>query len=304
MAEKKKPTKKAMGRGLGAFFDDIPEQTPAVAEKTPKKEVKTEEKSGVKTLKIRDIEPNPEQPRKNFDKEKLEALAESIKEHGLIQPIVVKPAENGMYIIVAGERRWRASKLAGLKEVPCVEGDYNEKQVMELALVENLQREDLNPIEEAEGYRKLMDTFGLTQEEVSTRVGKSRSAVANSLRLNGLSDAIKKLVIMGELSQGHARALLALEEDSDRMAVAEKIINDGLNVRQVEKIVAAMTAPKAKPVAEKSDKNVEKYFKDLERAISSKLCAKVSIKNGKNKGKIEIEYFSNAELESILEKLK
>lgn len=304
MAEKKKPAKKAMGRGLGAFFDDIPEQTSAEQEKTPKKEAKIEEKSGVKTLKLRDIEPNPEQPRKNFDKEKLEALAESIKEHGLIQPIVVKPADNGMYVIVAGERRWRASKLAGLKEVPCVEGDYNEKQVMELALVENLQREDLNPIEEAEGYRKLMDTFGLTQEEVSVRVGKSRSAVANALRLNGLSDSIKKLVIMGEISQGHARALLSLEQDEDRLAVAEKTIKDGLNVRQVEKIVAAMSSQKEKPVAAKPDKNIEKYFRDLERTISSKLCAKVSIKNGKNKGKIEIEYFSNSELEAILDKLK
>ena len=304
MAEKKKPAKKAMGRGLGAFFDDIPEQTAAVSEKTPKKEVKTEEKSGVKTLKIRDIEPNPEQPRKNFEKEKLEALAESIKAHGLIQPIVVKPGENGMYIIVAGERRWRASKLAGLTEVPCIEGDYNEKQVMELALVENLQREDLNPIEEAEGYRKLMDTFGLTQEEVSVRVGKSRSAVANALRLNGLSGEIKNLVIKGEISQGHARTLLALENDEDRLAVAKKIISDGLNVRQVEKLVAIMSKEKVKPAATKVDKNVEKYFRDLENQISGKLGARVTIKNGKNKGKIEIEYFSNAELEGILEKIK
>ena len=302
MAENKKFAKKAMGRGLGAFFDDIQENP--VAEKTAKPKAQSEEKGGVKTLKLRDIEPNPDQPRKLFEKDKLEALAESIKEHGLIQPIVVKPGENGMYVIVAGERRWRASKLAGLTEVPCVEGDYTEKQVMELALVENLQREDLNPIEEAEGYRKLMDTFGLTQEEVSTRVGKSRSAVANSLRLNGLSDEIKKLVIVGELSQGHARTLLALDKESDRLAVAQKIINDGLNVRQVEKIVATMTKEVQKSTPAKTDKNIEKYFKDLENQISGKLGAKVTIKNGKNKGKIEIEYFSNAELEGILEKIK
>ncbi len=302
MAENKKSAKKAMGRGLGAFFDDIQENP--VAEKTEKPKVQSEEKGGVKTLKLRDIEPNPDQPRKLFEKDKLEALAESIKEHGLIQPIVVKPGENGMYIIVAGERRWRASKLAGLSEVPCVEGDYTEKQVMELALVENLQREDLNPIEEAEGYRKLMDTFGLTQEEVSTRVGRSRSAVANSLRLNGLSDEIKKLVIVGELSQGHARTLLSLDKESDRLAVAQKIISDGLNVRQVEKIVAAMTKESPKPAPAKTDKNIEKYFKDLENQISGKLGARVTIKNGKNKGKIEIEYFSNAELEGILEKIK
>ncbi len=305
MAEKKKPAKKAMGRGLGAFFDDIQENP--VAEKTAKtvKAVaESEEKNGVKVLKLRDIEPNPDQPRKHFEKEKLEALAESIKEHGLIQPIVVKPSGNGMYIIVAGERRWRASKLAGLKEVPCVEGDYTEKQVMELALVENLQREDLNPIEEAEGYRKLMDTFGLTQEDVSVRVGKSRSAVANALRLNGLSDEIKKMVISGDISQGHARALLGLDKESDRLAVAEKIISDGLNVRQVEKIVAAMSIKVKKVTPPEVDRNVEKYFKDLENEISGKLGAKVTIKNGKNKGKIEIEYFSNAELEGILEKIK
>ncbi len=301
MAEKKS-AKKAIGRGLGAFFDDIQENP--VAEKSAKKAEKTEESSGVKVLKLRDIEPNPDQPRKNFEKDKLEALAQSIKEHGLIQPIVVKPSGNGMFTIVAGERRWRASKLAGLKEVPCIEGDFNEKQVMELALVENLQREDLNPIEEAEGYRKLMDTFGLTQEEVSTRVGKSRSAVANALRLNGLSGEIKSLVIKGEISQGHARALLSLESDEDRLVVAKKIISDGLNVRQVEKIVAAMSVKKEKLTPPQTDRNIEKYFKDLENEISGKLGARVTIKNGKNKGKIEIEYFSNAELEGILEKIK
>ena len=259
---------------------------------------------GVKVFKIRDIEPNPDQPRKYFEKEKLEALAASIKEHGLIQPIVVKKQSNGMFQIVAGERRWRAAKLAGLTEVPCVEGEYTEKQVMELALVENLQREDLNPIEEAEGYRKLMDTFGLTQEDVAERVGRSRSAVANSLRLNGLSAKIKNMVIAGDLTQGHARALLSVEKESDRIALAEKIIAEGLNVRQVEKLAAKVVTEKAVPAIVVPDKNVEKYFKDLARDISCKLGAKVTIKNGKNKGKIEIEYFSSDELEGIIEKLK
>lgn len=298
MEEKKKPTKKAMGRGLGAFFDDIEENI------IPVEFPKNQEKSGVKTLKIRDIEPNPEQPRKYFEKEKLEALAGSIKEHGLIQPIVVKPQSNGMYRIVAGERRWRAAKLAGLTEVPCVEGDYTEKQVMELALVENLQREDLNPIEEAEGYRKLMDTFGLTQEDVAERVGRSRSAVANALRLNGLSAKIKNMVIAGDITQGHARTLLSIEKESDRVALAEKIVAEGLNVRQVEKLAAKVNAEKVMPPIVVPDKNIEKHFKDLARDISSRLGAKVTIKNGKNKGKIEIEYFSNAELEGIIEKLK
>ncbi len=297
MAEKKKPTKKAMGRGLGAFFDDIEENI--VPEKP-----KITGSDGVKVFKIRDIEPNPDQPRKYFEKEKLEALAASIKEHGLIQPIVVKKQSNGMFQIVAGERRWRAAKLAGLTEVPCVEGEYTEKQVMELALVENLQREDLNPIEEAEGYRKLMDTFGLTQEDVAERVGRSRSAVANSLRLNGLSAKIKNMVIAGDLTQGHARALLSVEKESDRIDLAEKIIAEGLNVRQVEKLAAKVVTEKAVPANAVPDKNVEKYFKDLARDISGKLGAKVTIKNGKNKGKIEIEYFSSDELEGIIEKLK
>jgi ParB family chromosome partitioning protein len=297
MSEKKKPTKKAMGRGLGAFFDDIEENIMP-------DELKKTENDGVKVYKIRDIEPNPEQPRKYFEKEKLEALANSIKEHGLIQPIVVKKQSNGMYQIVAGERRWRAAKLAGLTEVPCVEGEYTEKQVMELALVENLQREDLNPIEEAEGYRKLMDAFGLTQEDVAGRVGRSRSAVANSLRLNGLSSKIKNMVIAGDLTQGHARALLALEKESDRLTLAEKIVAEGLNVRQIEKLVAKVAMEKTAPPVVAPDKNMEKYFKDLARDISGKLGAKVTIKNGKNKGKIEIEYFSSAELEGIVEKLK
>lgn len=297
MSEKKKPTKKAMGRGLGAFFDDIEENIMP-------DELKKTENDGVKVYKIRDIEPNPEQPRKYFEKEKLETLANSIKEHGLIQPIVVKKQSNGMYQIVAGERRWRAAKLAGLTEVPCVEGEYTEKQVMELALVENLQREDLNPIEEAEGYRKLMDAFGLTQEDVAERVGRSRSAVANSLRLNGLSSKIKNMVIAGDLTQGHARALLALEKESDRLTLAEKIVAEGLNVRQIEKLVAKVAMEKTAPPVVAPDKNMEKYFKDLARDISGKLGAKVTIKNGKNKGKIEIEYFSSAELEGIVEKLK
>ncbi len=295
MAEKKKSPKASMGRGLDAIFDSD------VSFAEPKKEKGSE---GVRTLKLRDIEPNPDQPRKHFEKEKLEALAESIKAHGLIQPIVVKPRKDGMYTIVAGERRWRAAKLAGLSEVPCVEGDYTEKQVMELALVENLQREDLNPIEEAEGYRKLMDAFGLTQEEVSERVGKSRSAVANALRLNGLSDSIKRMVIGGMLSQGHARALLSVPKESDRLELAKKVVDEELNVRQTEKLAALLSGERKKATPPPTDRNAEKYFKDLAGDLSARLGAKVTIKNGKNKGKIEIEYFSSAELEGILEKIK
>ncbi len=298
MANPKSKSKKGLGRGLGAFFDDVAmdnvdlDNSGSVIETA----------GGVKKIKIRDIEPNPEQPRKTFDKEKLEILAKSISEHGLIQPIIVKKKENGMYEIIAGERRWRASKLAGLKEIPCIEGGYSEQDVMEVALIENLQREDLNPIEEAEGYQKLMQTFGLKQDEVAERIGKSRSAIANSLRLNNLSKKIKELVIDGKISQGHARALLSVSDEEAQMALAEKIIKEDLNVRQTEKIVSDFSKEKKKPEKIK-DANLETFFRDLESRLSKGFGSKVKIKNGKNKGKIEIEYYSHEELENILEKI-
>jgi ParB family chromosome partitioning protein len=302
MAEKnaKLKEKKGLGKGLAAFFQDVElDSVPPKTENSAEKE----EKNGVLLLKIRDIEPNPEQPRKTFDKEKLEDLASSIKEHGLIQPVLVKPADNGMYIIIAGERRWRASKLAGLKEIPCIIGEYSEKEVMELALIENLQREDLNPIEESEGYQKLMDAFSLTQEEVAERVGKSRSAIANSLRLSGLSKEIKKMVAEGVISQGHARCLLALEKEADKISVAERIKKEGLSVRQTENLVSMMQKhKKSKPKT--VDKNVEAYFKKLADELSFKLETKVSIKHGKKRGKIEIEYYNNSDLENILNKIQ
>ena len=304
MAEKTKAkTPKGLGRGLGAFFDNV-ETVPVKASAKAELE-KSDAENGVLRLKIRDIEPNPEQPRKTFDRDKLEALASSIKEHGLIQPVLVKKEASGMYTIIAGERRWRAAKLAGLKEIPCILGEYSEKEIMELALIENLQREDLNPIEEAEGYQKLMETFALTQEEVAQRIGKSRSAIANSMRLNNLSAEIKKMVTAGQLSQGHARALLALENESDRIALAEKIIKENLNVRQAENAVKLLNKKsKDKPAKKSGDKNIENYFKNLAADLSSKLETKVTIKYGKKRGKIEIEYYNNADLENILKKFK
>ncbi len=299
MAETKSKAKKALGRGLGAFFDDVSgENAMKISDKA------ADADSGVMKIKLRDIEPNPEQPRRKFEKEKLEALAQSIKEHGLIQPILVKKQENGMYTIIAGERRWRASKIAGLSEVPCIEGEYTEQEVMEIALIENLQREDLNPIEESEGYQKLIETFGLKQEEVAGRVGKSRSAVANSLRLNNLCAEIKKMVIDKELSQGHARTLLAVTKKEDQLSLAKKIIESGLNVRQTEKMVSMFLTEKPKKQKPKKDENIESYFRDLENNLSKVLGTKVLIKNGKNKGKIEIEYYSNKDLENILEKIR
>ncbi len=304
MADQKAKTKKGLGRGLGAFFDDV-EAVPAVLTEKPEAAASADAGQGVLRLKIRDIEPNPDQPRKVFDKEKLQALADSIKEHGLIQPVLIKKADNGMHIIIAGERRWRAAKLAGLKEIPCILGEYSERETMELALIENLQREDLNPIEEAEGYQKLMEAFSLTQEEVSQRVGKSRSAVANSLRLTNLSDKMKEMVSAGKLTQGHARALLPLESEPDRLALAEKIIKEALSVRQAENAVSALLKAKgSKPVKKYVDKNIENYFKNLESDLSSRLNTKVSIKYGKKRGKIEIEYYNSSDLENILKKIK
>ena len=297
----KSKAKKGLGRGLGAFFDDVPVSIPVDVKKA---EAQAEEQSGVTRLKIRDIEPNPDQPRKTFDKAALEALASSIKEHGVIQPILVKPEKGGIYIIIAGERRWRAAKLAGLKEIPCIIGEYTEKEIMEVALIENLQREDLNPIEESEGYKKLMDTFALTQEEVSQRVGKSRSAVANALRLNQLSDTIRKMVVDGKISAGHARAILSLEKESDRLILAEKIEKDGLSVRQAEAAAAVIAKNRGTKKSKTVDKNLEAYFKNLADTLSHKLETKVSIKHGKKRGKIEIEYYSNDDLENILRKLK
>ncbi len=303
MADKKAKTQKGLGRGLGAFFDDVGAVPAVVTRKND--EIEGIDGQGVLRLKIRDIEPNPEQPRKVFDKDKLGALADSISEHGLIQPILVKKADNGMHIIIAGERRWRAAKLAGLKEIPCILGEYSEREIMEIALIENLQREDLNPIEEAEGYQKMMETFSLTQEEVAERVGKSRSAVANSVRLINLSDKLKAMVSSGAITQGHARALLPLEKDSDRLALAEKIIKEGLNVRQTENAVSFLLKAKGEKVPKKTaDKNIENYFKNLAKDLSSRLETKVSIKYGKKRGKIEIEYYSTTDLENILKKIK
>lgn len=299
--EDKKKKQRGLGRGIGALFNE--DITPAYENSSFLEEIQDEKTASDKVvmLKLRDIEPNPKQPRRNFDKEKLEALSESLKTHGVIQPVLVKKNENGMYTIIAGERRWRASKLAKLSEIPCIVKDFDEKELMEVALIENLQREDLNPIEEAEGYKSLMEKFKMTQEEVSERVGKSRSAVANALRLNKLSDKVKALVIDGSLSQGHARTILSVEDENEQLALAEKIIKEGLSVRQVEKLtsVEKLIPPQEKP-AKASD---EKYYLSLEKKLSSKLGTKVKILAGKKKSKIEIEYYSKDDLERLLYEL-
>ena len=299
--------KKGLGKGLGALFV---ENTDAKSEDDFDilaefdDEVSDEEKNNIRIIKIRDIEPNKNQPRKKFDKEKLEILSSSIEQHGMVQPILVKPNINGTYTIVAGERRWRAAKLAKLKEVPCIVRELSETEVMEIALIENLQREDLNPIEEAEGYKRLIENCDMTQEDVAKRIGKSRSAVANSLRLNNLCDDVKQLVIEGKLSQGHARTLLGISDNNQQLEVANMIIEKGLNVRQVETLVSGHNNKKQNQKKNTVSGMMKKYFAEVENSLGSKFGTKVKISEGANKGKIEIEYYSKDDLERILFELK
>ena len=259
-----------------------------------------EENKEITAVKITDVMPNPNQPRKNFDEDKLNTLANSIKEHGLIQPIIVtQKGEN--YIIVAGERRWRASRIAGIKKIPVLIRDYNDMAVKEIALIENLQREDLNPIEEAMGYRSLMDDYNLTQEEISSRLGKSRSAIANSVRLLTLDEDTRAKLIAGEISEGHARCALSIPEGVVREFFVNRIIQDGLNVRQAELLAKDLTK-KDEP---KSKKQKDTAYKiELERistSLEQYLGTKVKLSGTNKKGKIEIEYYGNQDLERLLE---
>lgn len=302
MEDKKAKKTRGLGRGLNALFEG-----PDFSENIVEEKENKVSGDGVTIIKIRDIEPNKNQPRKTFDKEKLEALAESLKNHGVVQPILVKKEESGMYTIIAGERRWRAAKLAGLKEVPCLIRTFDEKELMEIALIENLQREDLNAIEEAEGYQRLIDTFNMKQDEVAQRVGKSRSAVANSLRLNKLSLKVKEMVISGTLSQGHARTLLSVEEEKSQILLAEKILKEGLNVRQTEKLVASFLNGENLDTEKKENivsPAMKKYYNDIEKNLSKKFNTKVKISPGKKKSKIEFEYYSKEDLERLLFELK
>ena len=279
--------KKGLGKGLGSLFgsDDIEELS------APKKSEKKSD-GDIQNIKISLIEPNKKQPRSKFDDEKIEALASSIKEHGVISPIIVTPIENGMYRIVAGERRWRAAKKAKIKELPAIVRSYSDEQVAEIALIENLQRENLNPIEEAVGYN-------LTQETISKRVGKSRSAVANSLRLLSLEPDVQKMITDGSLTSGHARAVLSVDGGEMRLALAKKIVEGGLNVRQAESLAKELMKKKTAPRKKvKSAADIE--TENLANSLSSAIGTKVSITHGTKKGKIEIEYYGADDLERIL----
>jgi len=277
-AQLKRP---ALGRGLGAL---IPGGSPS-------------ERKGVINLGIEEIRPNRHQPRRHFDQTHIEELAESIKSKGVLLPLIVRRANDG-YVLVAGERRWRAAQRAGLRELPVMVREVSEKEAFELALIENIQREDLNPVEEAEAYKRLIEEHGLTQEELAARVGKDRSTVANALRLLRLPDAIKEAIVSGQLSMGHARALLAISEESDLRRAAEKVIKEQLSVRAVEALVQRLKSrrePKEKG-AEKSSAQVRHLIEKLQR----KLGAKVALHDDGGSGTLEIRYQSLAELDRIL----
>lgn len=278
--------KSALGKGLGAL---IPETNIEDKEK--------ESNNLIKEIDINKIIPNNDQPRKNFDEEKLSSLSESIKENGIIQPIVVVK-EKEFYKIVAGERRWRAAKMAGIKKVPIIEKKLNDKEIMELSLIENLQREDLNPIEEAEAYKRLIEEFKLTQEAISVKVGKSRPVIANSLRLLNLDDKVKQYLIEGTISVGHGRLLLEISDKEKQYEAAKRIIDYSLNVRQTEKFIKEMLEKKEN---KKTSIKKDIYIKEVEDRLKNVLGTKVCISKGKKKGKIEIEYYSQEDLERLIE---
>ena len=289
--------KGGLGRGLDALFADAPAK--ASVEKPATKEI-TNDQDAVQYIKIHDIMPNANQPRKTFNEEKIGELAASIKEHGIIQPIVVRRKNKG-FEIVAGERRWRAAIKAELAQVPCLVREFDDEQNMLIAIIENMQREDLNPIEEAEGLRQMTENFGLTQEQVSKSVGKSRPYITNSMRLLKLPEYIKESISLGKMSAAHGRTLITVSDEETRKNLWNKIIDEGLSVREVEKMaVQGATTKKRKLPSKKKDPNIARVEEDLKNILG----AKVTIGDGKSKGKIEIEYYSKDERERLLDLLK
>lgn len=299
---------KGLGKGLDALFGDV-EVTPVKSankkesskqEKTDTAAKKSDEteasQGGVLYIDINDIKPNTGQPRKHFDEEKLEELASSIQQHGLIQPIVLRKLKTG-YEIVAGERRWRACRIVGLKEVPCIVKELTDEENMLLAIIENMQREDLNPIEEAEGLKQMIDTYGLTQEQVSYSVGKSRPYITNSLRLLKLPEEVRTLTASGEISVGHAKALAAVKDRDKQITLAKKTAKDGLSVRQIELMAKETKAPARKAPKVKKSADEKKIEEDMKNALGTK----VNLNRKGKKGKIEIEFYSDEELERLIE---
>ena len=296
-----KKTGKGLGKGLGRGIGNlIPEETKDekdVVVKEVVKEVVVKEPAEVK-VRISQVEPNKEQPRKYVDEDALIELSESIKQYGVLQPLLVQKKDN-YYEIIAGERRWRAAKLAGVKEIPVVIKDYSDQEVMEIALIENIQREDLNPIEEAQAYQRLIKDYRLKQDEVAEKVSKSRAAITNSLRLLKLDKRVQEMVMEGKISNGHARTIISIEDGDKQYAIAQKIFDEKLSVREVEKLMREQDKKGKQP---KELPENDFVYRDLEEKLSKSLGTQVTIKNkSNNKGKIEIQYYSQSELERILE---
>ncbi len=291
--------KSGLGKGLDSLIPASAAKKQTVNHSPEKRQKEEEKKEGEFFVKISKVEPNREQPRKSFDEDALQELADSIKQFGILQPLIVKKKDD-YYEIVAGERRWRAAKIAGLKEVPVILKEFNEQEIVEISLIENIQRENLNPIEEAVAFKRLMEDFSLKQDEIAERVSKSRTAVTNSMRLLKLDKRVQQMVVDEMISTGHARALLSLENDELQYTVAQKIFDEKLSVRETEKLVKSILNPKKqKKILEEGEDLV---YRNLEEKIKSIVGTKVLIqRKGKNKGKIEIEYYSMEELERLIE---
>lgn len=276
-----------LGKGLNALIPNDYEEL-------------TEEKSSQTLITLNEIKANREQPRKSFDNEKILELSQSIKNHGIIQPLILKKQDD-FYVIIAGERRWRAAKLAGLKEVPAIIMDITDRELLELSLIENIQREDLNPIEEGKAFKKLLEDFSLTQESLSETLSKSRTSITNTMRLLNLDDRVQEYIIDGVISEGHGRTLLGIKEKDLQYELAQKVIDDKISVRELEKIVRNITDIKSEKKIEKNTKDLSIYYKDIRDRLENYFGTKVNIEKKKNKGKIEIEYYSEEDLQRILD---
>jgi ParB family chromosome partitioning protein len=277
-----------LGKGLGAL---IPEESENDLEKNAKN-----------LISINKIKSDDKQPRKSFDSEKIAELAESIKTHGIIQPLILRKHINDQYIIVAGERRWRAAKMAGLSEIPAVIMELSDKDILEVSLIENIQRQDLNPIEEALAYKKLLDDFEITQEELSKRIGKSRVAITNTIRLTNLDDKVQQYIIEGIITEGHGRAILSLADKGKQYEIAQKVIDEKLSVRELERLIKKINEENQKnKLTEEVNEELNPYYKDIKNQLQNFFGTKVNISNKKNKGKIEIEYYSEEDLQRILD---
>ena len=278
--------KLALGKGLSALIPD--------------ESFNTDNKNSTLSISINKIKSDKDQPRKSFDSEKIAELTESIKTHGIIQPLILRKIDNDQYIIVAGERRWRAAKIAGLKEVPSIIMDLTESEILEISLIENIQRQDLNPIEEAIAYKKLIDDFKMTHEELSKRIGKSRTSITNTMRLINLDDRVQQYIIEGVISEGHGRALLGIKDFEIQYELAQQVIDEKLSVRELEKIIRRIIEPNNRN-SSSSKQELNPYYKEIKNQLQNYFGTKVNISNKNNKGKIEIEYYSEDDLQRILD---